>query len=351
MALCSSRVFLSENSHFNAITCAATERIAEVAFSADDKFVLATWDLGKVRLWETSTGVVTQTFSISDVLSSTALSSNGKYIAGGGIHAAYLWDIQTGALIRKFERESKDVYGTQVTFSPDGLRLLSGGFDGATLWDVSSGKQIYKFPGDMERAPIVSTDGRYLITYDSNENHYLWNIELGIRIFSFLGIAVFDAGRNALLLNNGEPSESYLLDLKTQAQTPFFEVQITPATQFSADGNYLLTDDGIDTIFIYNTTNGKLLQTNSTVQSLWTYKITLDSSRAILPSYKVENSSNKYIVLDLEKNVALREFDIGLHEVISSAISSDSNYWLTGLQSGEIKMWNLTTGDEVRQYC
>jgi WD40 repeat protein len=67
-----------------------------------------------------------------------------------------LWNIETGRLIRSFERHPTKV--TSAVFSPDGTRVVTimgkvtlhtdrGGDRELGLWDVATGRLVHKFTG------------------------------------------------------------------------------------------------------------------------------------------------------------------------------------------------------------
>ena len=67
-------------------------------------------------------------------LEAAVYSPDGKYIATAGSLGAFLWDAETGALLRTFRGHRRRV--RSVAFSPDGKRILTGSFDSAKLCDA-----------------------------------------------------------------------------------------------------------------------------------------------------------------------------------------------------------------------
>lgn len=69
---------------------------------------------------------------------STAYSPDGKHIVTCGGAGAFLWDVETGEVVREFIGHTSPV--NSVVFSSDGTRVLTGSSDGTVrLWDVSTG--------------------------------------------------------------------------------------------------------------------------------------------------------------------------------------------------------------------
>ncbi len=68
-------------------------------------------------------------------LEAAVYSPDGKYIATAGSLGAFLWDAETGALLRTFRGHTGLVLS--VAFSPDGKRVLTGSDDGtARIWQL-----------------------------------------------------------------------------------------------------------------------------------------------------------------------------------------------------------------------
>ena len=83
-----------------------------------------------------------------------AVSADGtRALSGGDDRQAILWDLQTGAEIRRFSGHTGIVRA--VDLSPDGRTLASGGFSGDSmmapgeliLWDATTGQEIRRLAG------------------------------------------------------------------------------------------------------------------------------------------------------------------------------------------------------------
>jgi len=112
---------------------------------------------GEIKLWNLSTGTIERTFQGmgenkswmgGGAVLSMVFSSDGKFALSGGTDGSVrLWDLQSGAELRRIQAH-KGAAGTKaVAFSPDGKCFLSvGGSDGlAKLWDRLSGAEIRSY--------------------------------------------------------------------------------------------------------------------------------------------------------------------------------------------------------------
>ena len=110
-------------------------------------------------------------------LNSVAYSPDGKYIATCGSMGAFLWDVETGMVIRGFWGQENCVIS--VAFSPDGTKVLTGSWDGtAKLWDVGTGAVIRTFSGYMGYVESVafSPDGMKVLTGSEDGTARIWDV-------------------------------------------------------------------------------------------------------------------------------------------------------------------------------
>ncbi len=130
-------------------------------------------------------------------LEAAVYSPDGKYIATAGSLGAFLWDAETGALLRTFLGHTEQVLS--VAFSPDGTRVLTGaGLYGrpvsdsdedstAKLWDAETGQEIRTFRGHTSSVISVafSPDGTRVLTGSEDRTARIWQLE-GITIEDFV---------------------------------------------------------------------------------------------------------------------------------------------------------------------
>jgi len=87
--------------------------------------------------------IVTQpirTFGLG-TLDAVAYSPDGRHFATCGTGGAFLWDIETGTVIRTFTGHTYGV--SSVAFSRHGTRVVTGSDDrAAKLWDAATGDCI-----------------------------------------------------------------------------------------------------------------------------------------------------------------------------------------------------------------
>ena len=87
-----------------------------------------------MRLWDLASGTTLRTFHTSGV-SIAVLPDGRRALVGGYVNSIALWDLDTGAELRRFEGHTRIV--TSVAVLPGGRGAISGSWDGTLrLWDI-----------------------------------------------------------------------------------------------------------------------------------------------------------------------------------------------------------------------
>lgn len=174
-----------------------TSKIWCIAFRPDGKIHASAGQDRTVRLWDMNTRKQIRTLSISLYpTSDISFSPDGKTLAsasGAGhvdpkkdVMNIYLWDADTGQLLRKLSGHTGMV--GDVAFSPDGKILASTSSDFTVrLWNVQSGQQIRLLTGHndvgMFMSIAFSPDGHTLASGGGFHNAVgLWNVKTGQQI-------------------------------------------------------------------------------------------------------------------------------------------------------------------------
>lgn len=80
---------------------------------------------------------------ITGLTPSLCFSSDGRWLAGGSIGMAYLWDTRSGKQLYEFTHKGAIV---GLAFAPDGQLLVTASAEGTIrLWDLATGKQQSEF--------------------------------------------------------------------------------------------------------------------------------------------------------------------------------------------------------------
>ena len=221
-------------------------QINQVEFSADGKSVLAVWEPGTARMWDSQTGTVIHTFGEKRnfYTQSATFSPDGKYVLMGEATSATLWDVMTGAKLRTFPRKvTDDPYGTRGRFSPDGKYVATDGFDGVSLWNTQSGGELHYFRDpDHDYSTQFSGDGKYLQTRSIWFVVRIWDVKtfnLAFEISPAFG-GEFSPDSRFLVTNNRDGLHFW--DTQTFKNVKTFGTGVE-AWAISSDGKYLGTVD------------------------------------------------------------------------------------------------------------
>jgi len=178
--------------------------------------------------------VVTQpirTFGLGS-LSSAAYSPDGRYIATCGGEGAFLWEIETGSVIRTFRGHTGVVYS--VAFSPDGTKVLTGIYDRtAKQWETATGNCIRTFSGhtDCVHSVAFSPDGTMVLTGSVDNTAKLWDAlpHFILTVVGGSGSGVYDRG-TVVAISAQAPPPGYRFDRWTGDTTNVANVSSASTT-------------------------------------------------------------------------------------------------------------------------
>jgi WD40 repeat protein len=146
------RLWDAQNGEPSPITLDHPSNVLNAAFSRDGALIFSV--AGKsIYLWNSNTGSLIRKLDNNNEVNHATISPDGKYIAAatGGItedsgHAAVIWDIN---LREPITRLPVSDYVRHVAFSPNGLHLATSS-DSIIVWDIARKAPIVLIPGDED---------------------------------------------------------------------------------------------------------------------------------------------------------------------------------------------------------
>ncbi|ORX95667.1 hypothetical protein BCR34DRAFT_498329, partial [Clohesyomyces aquaticus] len=132
------------------------DEVNSVAFSHDSKFLASGSNDRTIKIWDTATGSLQQTFEShdGDWVNSVAISHDSKLVASGTSEGIDVWDVATGSLKQTLRNSGDSV--KSVAFSQDSAIIVSGlDCHIIEIWDVTNG-----FLKSRLQVPLKTTDGR-----------------------------------------------------------------------------------------------------------------------------------------------------------------------------------------------
>ncbi|MHC4403702.1 MAG: WD40 domain-containing protein [Planctomycetota bacterium] len=335
------------------------ESVQCAAFMPAGRHALSAGHDGTMRLWDLETGeeirrIDAHTFHIS----SMALSSDGRLAVSTCFdwrnwrdNSIRLWDMETGSKLREFEGCNNGVHCAAL--SPDGRHVLAGvrGAPWLGLWDVQTGKRTREFGTDGTRANRVafSPDGRHALSGHAGEA---------------VKDGVWADPKNCVVR---------LWDVETGEEIRRLEGHTAPvhSVAFSPDGRYIASGSGAshdqsgkfveatdNTLRVWETETGKELCCFDPGKAVQTVAFSPDG-RFILSGGrepflrlwklpKVLMAGETKLPAPAATLTEVRQFEGHLNHVDSLAISPDGRLVLSGAGDGTARLWDATTGQEIR---
>lgn len=164
--------------------------VSEVAFSPNGRY-LAVGHRG-IEVWDLQTNKVVKTLRQSGVSAIVFSPDSGLIASGSGDKSARIWNVETGAQIKKLETKTPITWQlasgnqtmrlslavTSVAFSPDGKLLAMGTGRAVHLWEVSTGNQVRTLEGHTESVTGVTfvPDGNSLASSSLDGTVRIWSL-------------------------------------------------------------------------------------------------------------------------------------------------------------------------------
>jgi WD40 repeat protein len=249
------------------------DSVWSVAFDTDGKSLL-TGCLGHAAcLWDVATGRLVRRLQHPGLLGLAFTPDLKTIVTGSRDRTARLWDAGTGEVVRIFQPGEGEV--DTVAITPDGKTVLVGSETSIRLWDVTSGRLISRLEGHGEiaghRGCIVTTvafspDGRTLATGGMDRTARLWDATTGqpkgtpMQHEGLVRAVVFSPNGRTLA-TGGMDRTARLWDVNTGelCVPPLLHQDTVSCLAFAADGRNILTGSHDRTARLWDVRTGKRL--------------------------------------------------------------------------------------------
>lgn len=132
------------------------------------------------KLWNVETERELRVFRHRDGAKPLAVSHDGRWLITS---SNFLWDMNTGEWVRRFEGHEDDV--VCAAFTPDNQQAITGSMDGtAIIWDVATGRELHAFHRQARLSATgitsvaFSKDGKRAMTA-TNGMAFVWDASTG----------------------------------------------------------------------------------------------------------------------------------------------------------------------------
>jgi len=188
------RIFRGDNSYFNTpenLTTSPTDIITALAISPDNSLLVGgSWK--RIWVWNLQSGAIIRTIEgHSHWVLSVAISPDGNtLVTGSADKTIKVWNLKTGQVICTLNGHSSWI--TAVDIAADGKTIVSGSTDKTLkIWELNTGKLSKTIKNEKELSCVLSLcmshDGKVIACGSTNNKINLWNLDSGQLIRSIEG--------------------------------------------------------------------------------------------------------------------------------------------------------------------
>lgn len=385
--------------------------VRSVAISPNGRFALSGSADNTVKLWEMSSGLLIRTFSMTGFVTAVVFSPDGRSALTANCDesvarsAAFcdgslinLWDISSGALIRRFSEQAglvnsiaispdgrlallgnendtlklldissgndvKTLLGhhfiLSVAFSTDGRLALSGSGDGTLkLWEVSTGREIKTFTGHKSSVQAVafSPDGGLVLSGSRDRTLRLWDALSGSEIREMTGhtdavLSVAFSPDGRLALSGSSDNTLKLWEISSGRRIRSFnghQLSVN-SVEFSPDGRLALSGSVDNTLILWEPSSGRRLRNFSGLSST-VHSVAFSPSGRLALSSSGELFNSDVTLWDVSSGRAVRSFTAPTGIVNSLDFSPDEQRILAGGTDTTVRLWDVLSGHEVQKF-
>ena len=298
-----------------------------------------------------------------DNISAIEFSTDGKFVlTGSKDRSAVLWDFETKRQLRRFSNHSSSV--SAVSFSRDGNRILTASNRDVYLWETETGKLIrqYRIPSQSfwVETVVFSASGYFIaVASGCGRSIYMWDTRKGTSDplwinHNYSGNVSFSPDDEYVVVGGGYCNDGKLAVLYSSNGGLFQELENSQAIKglnghkrfdvvsYTSDGQVIFANDNDGNVYLWSSTSGTELHRLHHEEQIRTLAITEDKTKLL--AVGVENVFSWQLSVTGEKQLSSRLLGRkGLKEP-----QSDSSYPVTVAAISPDFHYVLTATDEYR---
>jgi len=338
-----------------------------VVFMDNDKTVATADFNGEVNIWNSNNGNLLKTLRLENQekfeIENLSLTPNNNFLILLGKHEVITWDTKTWKGVSHFTRLGKSFSGNitplRLIISPDEKSLTLYSFitseDYTNIhlqweqWDIIKGNLVSLHKKLVKRETAkLSKGGSYIAGIKKDDTFAIWDTSSGDEVFSahdatFNVSAVFSLGETSVTYRPSKNSIE-IWDFKHNKKVLHTSTEkVIKGFEISENGQYLIMRLDNNIIEARSIPSGRLLN-QIQYKPKYFSAFTTDNN-----SYAIAGQSDNLWLWSFTKNSNPTKLEVLDQSMPSYTFSHDNRFALTSVLRGgnrQIKIWNLTTGQE-----
>jgi len=359
------QLWTTSPAHMIAILHRHIGAVTALDFSPDDQFLLSGGADKTARLWLTANGQQVRLWNTNaSEVDAIRFSGDGRSFAAGSLDGtARLWSIAAQPEWPVLAGHKGIING--VAFSPDGKQLATAGVDGLVhLWDVHTSQIVETFSSDgvVEHGLRFTRDGRQLLLADGDTGEMdLWNIAMKTRAWltgpdtnaSYHDVAFSPDGQTFTVGATWccDPG-NYAAVFDTHTGKPIWRTAIPDghgtdgfAVDYSSDGRLIVLATDADNVWLLDAHSGRILRQIQAHDLIWGVRIAPDSLTIV-----TAGQDKTARLWDVTTGQEIRQFAGHTDLIWRVAFSPDGKQIATASHDGTIGVWDVATGQLLRRF-
>jgi WD40 repeat protein len=294
-------------------------------------------------------------------ISAIAFSPSGEVLALSIVDTVYLWDIQSGKIVKRLgspeNQDNQTLMINSLAFSLADQFLAIGYDDFVQIWNIKSGKpiqQLEKQKSNMTAITFSPKDSKILALGSMEGTVYLWNWSINKIVKQLPG---HSASVNTLAFNsNGQRLASggsdaliYLWKLSSdEKQQLKGHLDVVTQVQFDSNDEYLASASWDKTVRLWNIKSDKpskpdILEGHSAAVNT----LAFSPDGKTLVSGAMDNSIRLW---DIQLKTEMKERSIhSNHNVIAVAFSPNGQFFASASWDKTVRLWDVQSAQEFQR--